>query len=142
METKQKSSTDTQEEIKFFEGNREEWLNKVADFIYDEISKEFVCEVERDVIKLSMGFMPKGNSKAIGVCHYEEHSEGDVREIFICPTRTGTSLAQSIETAQIVAHEVTHAVLPVGVGHGHRFKKIIMDYLGADGIPTATVAGA
>jgi hypothetical protein len=142
METKQKSSTDTQEEIHFFKGNREEWLNKVADFIYDKIEEEFVCEVNRDVIKLSMGFMPKGNAKAIGVCHYEEHSEGDVREIFICPTRTGTSLADSIETAQIVAHEVTHAILPVGTGHNNRFKKIIMDYLGAEGIPTATVAGA
>ena len=135
METKSK------DEIKFFEGNREEWLNKVADFIYDKIEEEFVCEVDRDKIKLSIGFMPKGNAKAIGICHYEEMSEGDYREIFICPTRTGTSLAQSIETAQIVAHEVTHAVLPTGTGHGPKFKKIIMDYLGATGIPTATVSG-
>jgi hypothetical protein len=142
METKQKSTSETQEELKFFEGNREEWLNKVADFIYAEISKEFVCEVDRDKIKLSIGFMPKGSTKAIGVCHYEEHSEGDVREIFICPTRSGSSLANSIEVAQIVAHEVTHAVLPVGTGHNNRFKKIIIDYLGAEGIPTATVSGA
>jgi len=140
METKEKVTT--QEEIKFFEGTREEWLNKVADFIYDEIKKEFVCEVERDKIKLSVGFMPKGNAKAIGICHYENHSEGDYREIFICPTRSGTSLANSIETAQIVAHEVTHAILPVGTGHNRRFSKIIIDYLGAEGIPTATVSGA
>ena len=57
METKSK------DEIKFFEGNREEWLNKVADFIYDKIEEEFVREVDRDKIKLSIGFMPKGNAK-------------------------------------------------------------------------------
>ena len=45
-----------------------------------------------------------------------------------------------IETAQVVAHEVVHAMLPKGAGHGPKFAKV-MKYLGATGKPTSTVAG-
>lgn len=127
---------------RIFKGNREEWLNKVADFVYDKISEEFVPAVGRDKIKLSLSFMPTGaGANAIGVCLYEGSSEGDFREIFIKPTLGANDLASAIETAQVVAHEVTHAICPKGTGHGPKFKKIIIDYLGATGKPTATVAG-
>lgn len=128
---------------KVYQGTREEWLNDVADFFYNKIKEEYVPVVPRENIKLSMGFMPTGNKmgNAIGVCHYEGHSTGNFREIFIKPTLGASNLVECIETAQVVAHEVTHAVLPPKVGHGPRFARIIKNYLGAEGKPTATVAG-
>ena len=60
---------------KIFEGNREDWLNKIADFIYDKVSLEFVPVVPRDQIRLSSGFLPNGKGHAIGVCHYETSSQ-------------------------------------------------------------------
>ena len=122
---------------KIFEGTREDWLNKIADFIYDKISLEFVPVVPREQIRLSIGFMPKGNGKAIGVCHYESSSQGGFREIFIKPTLGASNLAECIETAQVVAHEVTHAVLPADAKHGPKFSRVIKNYLGAEGKPTA-----
>ena len=127
---------------KLFTGNREDWLNKVADFIYDKVAEEFVPTVDRAVIKLSVGFMPNGaGSSAIGVCHYEGSSAGNYREIFIKPTLGASTLVECIETAQVVAHEVVHAMLPPKAGHGPKFARIIKNYLGAEGKPTATVAG-
>ena len=128
-------------EQKLFTGNREDWLNKVADFIYNKVAEEFVPAVDREVIKLSVGFMPQGATSAIGVCHFENHSSGNYREIFIKPTLGASNLKDCIETAQVVAHEVVHAMLPGGTGHGPKFAKIIKGYLGAEGKPTATVAG-
>ena len=130
---------ETQEQ-KLFEGNREDWLNKVADFTYEKVKAEFVPAVPRENIKLSIGFMPKGSQSAIGVCHYEGSSAGNYREIFISPELGAGNLIDCIETAQVVAHEVVHAMLPKGAGHGHKFAKV-MKYLGATGKPTATVAG-
>jgi hypothetical protein len=75
------------------------------------------------------------------VCHYENNSAGNFREIFIKPTLGASNLVECIETAQVVAHEVTHAILPAKTGHGPRFARIIKNYLGAEGKPTATVAG-
>jgi hypothetical protein len=131
-----------EEHKNLFSGNREDWLNKVADFIYDKIEEEFVPVVPRENIKLSIGFMPNGaGGSAIGVCHYENHSQGNFREIFIKPTLGASTLVECIETAQVVAHEVTHAILPVKTGHGPKFARIIKNYLGAEGKPTATTAG-
>ena len=63
------------------------------------------------------------------------------REIFIKPTLGASTLVECIETAQVVAHEVVHAMLPPKAGHGPKFARIIKNYLGAEGKPTATVAG-
>ena len=131
-----------EEHRKIYEGNREQWLNEVADFIYNKVEEEYQPAVARENIKLSIGFMPNGaGGSAIGVCHYENSSQGNFREIFIKPTLGASNLVECIETAQVVAHEVVHAMLPSGTGHGPRFARIIKNYLGAEGKPTATVAG-
>ena len=41
------------EHLPLFKGNREDWLNKVADFIYDKNKEEFVPVVARENIRLS-----------------------------------------------------------------------------------------
>jgi len=129
-------------DTKIYAGNREAWLNDVADFIYTKVKEEFVTNVPRENIKLSVGFMPNGaGSSAIGVCHYEGSSAGNYREIFIKPTLGASTLVECIETAQVVAHEVVHAMLPAKTGHGPQFARIIKNYLGAEGKPTATIAG-
>lgn len=142
MKQLQSENTVHEEHRKIYEGNREQWLNDVADFIYDKIALEYEPAVARENIRLSIGFMPNGaGSSAIGVCHYENNSAGNYREIFIKPTLGASNLVECIETAQVVAHEVTHAILPAKIGHGPRFARIIKNYLGAEGKPTATVAG-
>ena len=40
---------ETQEQ-KLFEGNREDWLNRVADFTYEKVKAEFVPAVPRENI--------------------------------------------------------------------------------------------
>ena len=109
---------------------------KVADFIYDKTKKSLWRLTEISIIYIAL---PKGNAKAIGICHYEEMSEGDYREIFICPTRTGAPIGQRVDSADCSPRGYTCCFLRYG--HGPKFKKIIMDYLGATGIPTATVSG-
>ena len=64
-----------------------------------------------------------------------------LEKFVIKPTLGASNLVECIETAQVVAHEVTHAILPAKTGHGPRFARIIKNYLGAEGMPTATVAG-
>jgi len=88
---------------KIYEGNREQWLNEVADFIYNKVEEEYQPAVARENIKLSIGFMPNGaGGSAIGICHYENHSRGNFREIFIKPTLGASNLVECIETAQVV----------------------------------------
>ena len=119
-------------DTKLYTGNREAWLNDVADFIYTKVKENYVTTVPRENIKLSVGFMPNGaGSSAIGVCHYEGSSAGNYREIFIKPTLGASTLVECIETAQVVAHEVVHAMLPAKTGHGPQFARIIKNYLGA-----------
>ena len=94
-----------EEHRKIYEGNREQWLNEVADFIYNKVEEEYQPAVARENIKLSIGFMPNGaGGTAIGVCHYENSSQGNFREIFIKPTLGASNLVECIETAQVVAH--------------------------------------
>ena len=110
---------------------REQWLHELMAKLapaFAELGKPLPTGV-----KLSCGYTSKGaKGRRIGECHY---CEADRREIFIKPDQH-----ESEEVAAIVLHELIHAALGPGFGHGREFKKIAVK-LGLEGRMTATIAG-
>lgn len=110
--------------------NRESWLNALT----DALRPAFVAQGNPlpDTIHLSCGFPSKGaKSKVIGECHYAEPAP----QIFIRPDRIETE-----EVAGIVIHELCHAALGPGHGHGPEFKRLATA-LGLTGRMKATTVG-
>ena len=134
---------------KTYAGTREQWLEKATSEIFKQLKKEgFSDFVKKEKeIKVSFGHMPKGlKNSAIGVCQYtSEDVKGDdfdntgTRHLFIRPTLQAGNLKNTLEIFQVLAHEVCHAVLPVGTGHKKKFADLIIGKLKAEGKPTATV---
>lgn len=88
-------------------------------------------------IRCSIGFPGGGKrSKAIGECWYNESSTDGHAEIFIVPSlQSDTS-----RVADILTHELCHAALGSGHGHGKLFRHLATS-LGLTGKMTSTVAG-
>lgn len=98
--------------------NREQWLNDLA----TELAPKFEAYGSPlpTSLRLACGFPSKGGrAKVIGECHYPENSDGQYTEIFIRPDR-----CEPLEVGAIVLHELCHAALGPGFGHGKEFKKI------------------
>lgn len=97
--------------------NREEWLMKATEelaTIFNENGKQ-VPEV-----RVSVGFPSKGGSrgklKTIGECHPSSLSADGRAQIFIHPT-----LDNSARVLGVLLHELVHATLGAGFGHGKEF---------------------
>lgn len=75
-----------------------------------------------------------GGSHAIGYCYPKSWSEGNERVIEVDRT-----LDNTLNVLNVVAHEVSHAVLPEGLGHNGAFVKLVKDVFKLGGKPTATV---
>jgi hypothetical protein len=129
--------------------NRETWLNEAIDKhlvdYFDNVaylSKRCGGHELRDIrdkIKVSCGFpagVRGGNNKAIGVCWSQRASTGGYIEIFISPV-----IESSSRVLDILIHELIHAILPDGEGHGSNFRKCAIK-LGLEGKMTATTCGA
>ena len=137
---------------KTYKGTREEWLEDSIKEVFKELkAKGFTDFVKKEnEIKASFGHMPSGlKNSAIGVCQYtsEDVKESDydktgTRHLFIRPTLTANNLEETLDIFQVLAHEVCHAVLPIGSGHKKPFSDLIIKLLGAEGKPTATIRGA
>jgi len=115
---------------------REEWLNRLANHMKKSLfKKEANVDVPAD-IAISCGFTSSGGrGAAIGECWYKEASEAKRPEIFIKPNQ-----AEPMRVAGILAHEMIHATLGSGFGHGKEFKKIALA-IGLEGKMTATTEG-
>lgn len=80
-------------------------------------------------------------NKAIGYCYSTDNSEGEKRAIEI-----SRDISDTYNALQVIAHEVAHAMLPEGVGHGAEFISIVggqenrraNSLFRLNGIPTAT----
>ena len=79
----------------------------------------------------------QGASAPIGLCCYEYNSN---TEILISPVLGGKTIDESVQVLQVLTHELVHAYLGAGFGHGAKFKKIATA-LNLVGKMTATVAG-
>ena len=88
-------------------------------------------------IRCSIGFPSTGKrSQTIGECWYHESSEDGHAEIFIRPSLQ----SNTARVADILTHELCHAALGSGFGHGKEFKHLATS-LGLTGKMTATTAG-
>lgn len=113
--------------------NREEWLNEFTNYARVEFEKNGYTI---PAVRMSVGFTSKGaKTNRIGECWSDKCSEDGACEIFITP-----ALADPSRVADILTHELIHAVLGNEVGHKKPFSDA-MKKLGLIGKPTATLAG-
>lgn len=110
--------------------NRETWLLAII----EDLSTDFVrLGAPLPRVRVSCGFT--SSKQAIGECHYPKGSTDGSTEIFIHPGE-----ADPIDVAAILVHELVHAALGPGFGHGPVFGKLARA-LGLEGKLTATYAG-
>ena len=91
-------------------------------------------------IKVTTSFPTSGGQSAsapIGLCCYAYNSN---TEILISPVLGGKTIDESIEVLVVLTHELVHAYLGAGFGHGREFKKIATS-VGLTGRMTSTTAG-
>jgi len=91
-------------------------------------------------IKVTTSFPTSGGQSAsapIGLCCYAYNSN---TEILISPVLGGKTIDESIEVLSVLTHELVHAYLGAGFGHGREFKKIATS-VGLTGRMTTTTAG-
>lgn len=114
--------------------NREEWLMKAIEKLGKKIESNGATMVE---VRVSVGF-PKASgrdsNKVIGQCFNGIASDDGRPQIFISPI-----LDDSARVLDVLLHELIHAVLPLGAGHGAPFKRLAVA-CGLTGQMTATVA--
>lgn len=109
--------------------NRETWLEAVADLMAPWFK-------ELPPLRLAIGFPSTGKKgKRIGECWDGDSSEDGRFEILIRP-----DLADPMEVAAVLAHEMIHASVGLRAGHGRAFKAVAQR-IGLEGKMTATVPG-
>lgn len=115
--------------------NREAWLHAFAEKArpqFEALGHPLPAE-----IRCSVGFPSAGRrSQVIGECWYSESSADGHAEIFIRPSLQ----SDSHRVADVMTHELCHAALGSGFGHGKEFKQLAQG-LGLTGKMTATKAG-
>lgn len=119
------------------ETQREAWLTKAADLLWDRI-REVHPMTTLPAVKVSMGFPFKRKGKgshAVGQCWCSTASKEGVCEIFVCPTQD-----DPITVLGILLHEQVHAAVGVREGHKGPFKRVAQA-VGLEGKMTATVSG-
>lgn len=110
---------------------REGWLLAVAERLstWPELP-------ELPPFRVGVGFTSKGaRSSRIGECWAPTCTTDKVCELFIHPR-----LADEVEVAATLAHELVHAAVGVEAKHGPKFKRVALA-LGLQGKMTATTAG-
>lgn len=117
--------------------NREDWLNIVAGKLaplFAEQNKTIPSN-----LRISVGFPSRGalslKERTVGQCFYTPASADQSFEIFISPV-----IGEGLRAADILVHELAHAVLPFGTKHNKVFWTLAQA-LGLTGKATATVAG-
>jgi hypothetical protein len=112
---------------------REEWLNRVAALMapwFDALRHPLPR------VRIAIGFPSTGSrGKRVGECWDHLNSADGTFEILIRP-----DIADSLEVAQILAHELVHAAVGLDCGHKGAFY-MVAKKIGLEGKMTATVAG-
>lgn len=115
--------------------SREEWLNRFVELSRPEFKKAGHPLPKK--VRCSVGFPSKGaRSKTIGECWFASSAADKVSEIFLRPSLQD----DASRIADVLTHELCHAALPEGIGHGKEFKHLATG-LGLTGKMTATTAG-
>lgn len=122
---------------------REQWLTEACHHFLDTLIMPVVDTntayvkglYAKPEFKISIGWMLRGGSKAIGQCFRKAASKGSVNEIFIRP-----DFDDSNRILDILIHELIHAVDDCESGHRGFFKATAVG-VGLVGKMTATQAG-
>lgn len=109
---------------------REAWLQAAIDALRPMFAQ--VGAVVPDV-HASVGFPSTNVRKRIGECWHG--AEGELHQIFVSPV-----LDDIITVLGVLVHELVHAALPQGTGHGKAFGTVARA-LGLEGKMTATTVG-
>jgi len=112
--------------------NRETWLNELVSDLRPIYRKRGYTLPRK--LRVSVGWPSKSIRKVIGQCFYEGGSADDSIEIFISPM-----LDDPMRVADVLVHELCHAAVGGGHGHGPVFKRCA-DTFDLGGKPTATEA--
>ena len=115
---------------------REEWLERMTTALRPKFKKAGYALPRR--VRVSCGWPAEGalrKEMRIGECWVASASEGGTPEIFVSP-----ALADSVQVAGTLVHELIHAVLPEKEDHGKKFRAA-MAPLGLEGKATATTIG-
>jgi len=92
-----------------------------------------------DTVRVTCGFPSKGalsaKKRTIGQCWSPTASQAGNTEILISPT-----IADTLEVAGVLAHELVHAIVGIPAGHKAPFRKLALA-IGLAGKMTATVPG-
>ena len=120
-------------------GNRESWLNRVAQRmapLFESLDAPLPSRV-----RVAIGFTSRGaKGKAIGECWDNRLSADGHFEIFIRPDLAHAPDAMPAQIAAILAHELVHAAVGIPAGHGAAFKRVALG-LGLVGPMRATTPG-
>lgn len=118
--------------------NREQWLTTATNMLRPRFNA--VGFTIPDNVRVTCGFPSKAatsrKNQRIGECWDSGRSDDRTFEIFVSPV-----IADPLEAAAILAHELVHAT--VGLKHSHKgpFKRCAIA-IGLEGKMTATIAGA
>ena len=116
--------------------NRQEWLDKAIILLMAEFKPE---GLKLPRYRATIGLPSSGAfgiaKRTIGQCFYPECSSDKTTEIMISPTQD-----KPLDILEVTAHEMVHATLGAGFGHGPKFKKLA-NSIGLVGKMTATEAG-
>ena len=117
--------------------NREQWLESVTSALRPHFKAQGFTIPGN--VKVTCGFPSKSatsrKNQRIGECWDASRSDGKHFEIFISPV-----VAEPLEAAAILAHELIHATVGLKASHRGPFKRCATA-IGLTGKMTATVAG-
>lgn len=114
---------------------REGWLQEAAEKMRPWLAEQGYEAPVR--VKVSVGFPKYGAPRAIGQCWDPKNAvvqDDAAAHIFICPT-----IAEAPRVADVLLHELIHAVVGCECGHRGLFKKAALS-VGLAGKMTATYA--
>ena len=121
---------------KIIHKTREEWLLAFTKAAFPQFANAG-APLKGVKLRVSIGFPSKGQrSKVIAECWHSTVSKDQHREIFLRPSLQSDAL----EIAAVLTHELIHAALPEGEGHGKLFGKAARA-LGLTGKLTSTEGG-
>jgi len=114
---------------------REEWLLKVTDEVFRPWFKKQGHPLPKR-LRVGVGFTSQGKrGKRIGECWSDDVSGDKTREVVL-----HIVLDDAMSVLATLFHELVHAALPWGVGHGREFKALAVAG-GLEGKMTETHAG-
>lgn len=101
--------------------NREDWLTQLAERLNVLLFGSRMPKYRVSCSWPSRGATARRN-KVVGQCFYPDSSTDKTTEIFISPY-----LADPIEVAGTLAHEMVHAIVGAAAGHGKPFRELALE---------------